>query len=319
MIEEEINKAIRSNDEVVSHAAFHGLLGKYRELKEETDRGEERLSGKERELREAARRENDLRGQLAHLEEIAEASKNSEAALYGRMREVEELSRKEDEKHRSLLNKLEAERASFHKERLAAIEELNKERQNFEDEKARYSRDSKEKLEANTSAFVGDILANLNEKEDRLSRISFWSAIFGGVVLIFGLASLIYLSFRSDILALGQLSWPQLAYFAAKGTVIASVIGVISRYAYVFSDKYQKEALRLADKVHAIKFGQLYVETYGAAADWDRVKDAFANWHGATELPEPAATAAELGKKDLSLAQVEAAKELLEAMKPNTT
>jgi hypothetical protein len=40
-----------------------------------------------------------------------------------------------------------------------------------------------------------------------------------------------------------------------------------------------REALKNADRRHAINFGKFYLESYGAAAEWSQVKEAFEHWN----------------------------------------
>lgn len=40
-----------------------------------------------------------------------------------------------------------------------------------------------------------------------------------------------------------------------------------------------REALKNADRRHAINFGKFYLESYGAAADWTQIKEAFEHWN----------------------------------------
>jgi hypothetical protein len=44
-----------------------------------------------------------------------------------------------------------------------------------------------------------------------------------------------------------------------------------------------REALKNADRRHAINFGKFYLESYGAAADWTQIKEAFEHWNIAGE------------------------------------
>jgi len=294
LLKEEINRALENPTKTIPWELFSELVGNLNEIEVEKNAieryAQQTSMTKKKELEEHRLREDQLTSQLNRLQNELAENQQREHERYEQQKKLESQARERENEQRAMIARLEHEREVFNRIRIEETEKLNKQKQEFEEERARYTQESKEKLEANTSAFVEGILIKLEEKENRMSRISFWAAIFGGAILIIGLMSLIYLSFRSDLLALGQMTWPQIVYFATKGAVIAGVIGVISRYSYVFSIHYQKEALRVADKSHAIKFGQLYVETYGAAADWDRVKDAFANWHGAAEVQEQAQT-----------------------------
>jgi hypothetical protein len=58
----------------------------------------------------------------------------------------------------------------------------------------------------------------------------------------------------------------------------------------LFSNSYVKEALKNADRRHAINYGKFYLESYGAAADWSQIKEAFEHWNidgsNATSKPD---------------------------------
>lgn len=314
-----INRALESEGQNVPREALNEAMNKIGEL-QANYQSLERYAAKRddqltKELEEKEKRNIRFEKSLEMLQAELDSKQQREQESYEQFKKIEARTREREHEQRQLLMALENERHAFNIERSEATENLNLQRQEFEEEKARYTQESKDKLEENTSEFVEEILSNLNNREIKLSRISFWSAIFGGVILIAGLLCLIYLSFRSDILAMGQMSWPQIVYFSAKGAVIAGVIGVISRYSYVFSTEYQKESLRVADKSHAIKFGQLYVETYGAAADWDRVKEAFSNWHGAAEKTEQRPLVHSKVEVEENSKQIKAALDLIKTIK----
>ena len=39
------------------------------------------------------------------------------------------------------------------------------------------------------------------------------------------------------------------------------------------------ESLKIGERAHAIRFGEFYLDTYGANAQWSEVKEAFAHWN----------------------------------------
>ena len=39
------------------------------------------------------------------------------------------------------------------------------------------------------------------------------------------------------------------------------------------------ESLKSGERLHAIKFGEFYLDAYGADAEWDQIKEAFENWN----------------------------------------
>lgn len=148
------------------------------------------------------------------------------------------------------------------------------------EEKKRYTEQYQEKLKTNSSEFVKTTVKDLNYKEKNLSKkASFWS-ILGAFVLSIGLISTIIVSFRDFGNINSVMSWPLLMFFTFKGVVILTVIGFFTRYDFVISGNYMQEALKVSNRIHAIKFGQFYIETYGATATWEEVKEVFATWSG---------------------------------------
>ncbi|GBQ65769.1 hypothetical protein AA103196_1216 [Ameyamaea chiangmaiensis NBRC 103196] len=69
-------------------------------------------------------------------------------------------------------------------------------------------------------------------------------------------------------------------FFSFKGLVVLTIVGFFTRYNFVHSGNYMQESLKIADRIHAIKFGQFYIETYGATATWEEVKEVFSSWNG---------------------------------------
>ncbi len=75
-----------------------------------------------------------------------------------------------------------------------------------------------------------------------------------------------------------------------KGAIFVGVAGVLARYSFVLSGRYLDESLAVSDVIHGVSFGQLYVQSYGAAAGWDQVKDAFSRWHDRPRIVAKQAT-----------------------------
>lgn len=66
---------------------------------------------------------------------------------------------------------------------------------------------------------------------------------------------------------------------AFKGVVGLALFAALSKYAYSLGNSYMREALKNGDRRHAINFGKFYLESYGAAADWGQIKEAFEHWN----------------------------------------
>lgn len=218
---------------------------------------------------------------------FAERERELTAAFSRRESELEKRMRAQDERSIRRERETLAKRAEFEamveareKELDAAKAALDDRVSMFELEIARYQAESQKKLQTNSKSFVSGMVADLSKREKVLSRISLAWSVLGGAILV--LATLLlgwatYISVKDASIAM---SWSLLTFFALKGAVLVGIAGFASRYAFLMAANYMTEGLRTADRVHAIKFGQFYVETYGVAASWEQVKETFSNWNG---------------------------------------
>lgn len=210
---------------------------------------------------------------------LSETFARREAELEARLRSQEERSRRKERDLFEIRSQFEAQAEARQKELDTAKAILDEKMAAFEIEVARYRTESQEKLQTNSKKFVGGMVLELREKETALSRISLAWSVLGGVILVLSVILLSWVTYLSVQHATAAMSWSLLTFYALKGSVLVAVAGVTSRYAFVMAANYMSEALRTADRVHAIKFGQFYVETYGAAATWEQVKETFSNWN----------------------------------------
>ncbi len=158
--------------------------------------------------------------------------------------------------------------------------ELDARLSDFEAERIRYTEESQNRLKTISTEYVSSIVLELNTDERKNYKISFWWSIAGGGALAFGFIIMSIVSLASIFQSNSDMSWPLLSFYAFKGAILLGIVGFLARYAFLQSGNYMSESLRTADRIHAIKFGQFFVKTYGAAADWTQVKEAFSNWNG---------------------------------------
>lgn len=146
-------------------------------------------------------------------------------------------------------------------------------------EKERYNEESRKKIERTSKDYVADALDTLDKKERQFHRISkFWSGI-GASALIGAIGFFVYLSLSSAVSLPSPITWEFLIFAVFKGLVAVALLAGLAKYSFLFSSSYMQEALKNADRRHAINFGKFYLESYGAAADWSQVKEAFEHWN----------------------------------------
>lgn len=157
--------------------------------------------------------------------------------------------------------------------------ELSDARKRMELEKARYSEESRQKIEIKSKDYVAAALDTLENKERQFQEKSkFWSSL-GAWSLIGGLSMFGYVTVMSFMTLPPNLSWEFIVFSAFKGLVGLALFAALAKYAYVLGTLYMREALKNGDRRHAINFGKFYLESYGAAADWSQIKDAFEHWN----------------------------------------
>ncbi|RFB86853.1 hypothetical protein B5K11_27630 [Rhizobium leguminosarum bv. trifolii] len=61
--------------------------------------------------------------------------------------------------------------------------------------------------------------------------------------------------------------------------VAIGFLGALAKYGYSLGKSFMSEALKSADRIHAIHFGQFYLKAYGSRLKPEEVREAFANWN----------------------------------------
>jgi hypothetical protein len=149
----------------------------------------------------------------------------------------------------------------------------------LQQEKERYNEESRKKIERTSKDYVADALDTLDKKERQFHLISkIWSGIGAGA-LVAGISFFIYVSLSSALSLPSQITWEFFAFTVFKGLVAVALLAGLAKYSFLFSSSYMQEALKNADRRHAINFGKFYLESYGAAAEWSQVKEAFEHWN----------------------------------------
>jgi hypothetical protein len=196
-------------------------------------------------------------------------------------REKKLLERQRDFESHLMIRQAETEALREHLQKEIANREAKLQQALIElqQEKERYTEESRKKIERTSKDYVVDALDILDKKERQFHRISkVWSGI-GAVALVSGMSFFVYVSISSAIVFPVQLSWEFITFAAFKGLIAVALLAGLAKYSFLFSNAYMQEALKNADRRHAINFGKFYLESYGAAADWSQIKEAFENWN----------------------------------------
>ncbi|MDH5232640.1 MAG: hypothetical protein OEY38_21485 [Gammaproteobacteria bacterium] len=161
--------------------------------------------------------------------------------------------------------------------------ELQMMRDELQKEKERYNEESRKKIEKTSRDYVSEALDLLGKKEAEFhSRSKTWGAI-GAWSIIGGLIFFAYVTVTSFSIIPNPVTWQFITFTMFKGLIVLALFAALAKYSLIFSNSYMREALKNADRRHAINFGKFYLESYGASADWEQIKEAFEHWNIAGE------------------------------------
>ncbi len=215
------------------------------------------------------RARNDLQSELES-RELVYAER--EEKFIKRQREYEKsIMRKQEEalNHREQLeNELEKRQSEFQQ----ALQQLKQ-------EKELLSEEARNNIKSKSSSYVEQALKDLSEKENKFYRSAqTWSRVGAGAIsiAIVFFCTITYLIFSAIP---NPITWEFIVFSVFKGLVVLAMFAALSKYAFVLGDSYMQESLKNADRQHAINFGKFYLESYGAAADWAQIKEAFEHWN----------------------------------------
>lgn len=173
----------------------------------------------------------------------------------------------------------EALRAHLQKEIADRESKLQQALVDLHQEKERYSEESRKKIERTSKDYVVDALDALDKKEKQFHFISkVWSGI-GAASLASGMAFFVFVTISSAFTLPSSITWEFITFSIFKGLIAVGLLAGLAKYSFLFSNSYMQEALKNADRRHAINFGKFYLESYGAAAEWSQVKEAFEHWN----------------------------------------
>lgn len=242
-------------------------LSRYREI---IEKQESELNAYRTRLKEEQHlREKELRKEI---EERERYFLEREKKLVERQKEFEEHFHRREMEAESLRNHLQNVISSREHELKKAFDDLAL-------EKERLTKESREKIEQTSQNYVEDALELLSSKESQFHTMSkIWSGV-GALCLVVGVIFFVIITFKYGSLDVDQVTWPFLIFSLFKGLITVGLLAAIAKYSYLFSSSYMHESLKNADRRHAINFGKFYLQSYGAAADWSEVKEAFEHWN----------------------------------------
>ncbi|POE22190.1 hypothetical protein BV923_12020 [Pectobacterium odoriferum] len=143
--------------------------------------------------------------------------------------------------------------------------------------------ETQKKVDANFSNYVKKATAILRAREKLLnnksilwSKISAMALIFAAIV---SAASLCWGYYEYSELEPSKITWLWATYGVMKGLLLIAILYTLAIYAHSLSKAYTHESLKLGDRSHAIKLGEVFLQIYGSRIEPEEFKNIFENWN----------------------------------------
>lgn len=222
-------------------------------------------------------KEEHLEREKALRKEISERNKlieERERDLFIRQKAIEQEFSKRFEEAEELRRTLQGELLRKESELQSLLIETER-------EKEKYQEESRKNLESKSKKFVSSALDLLERKEQKFHKIARNWSIAGATSIFFGICfAVLSMTNSADIYHMKSDSGiGYYIYTMFRGLIVVGLFGALARYAFVLSKSFMHESLKSGERLHAIKFGEFYIDTYGAGADWAQLKEAFEHWN----------------------------------------
>ena len=136
--------------------------------------------------------------------------------------------------------------------------------------------ETRQRIEKNAADYVGEAVASQKLAEARYRRLGMVWYAAGLVALV---AGLVFVALALIHVQPPAGDWTTFALMALRAVIVIVLLGACAKYAFALGRSFTVESLKSADRLHAISFGEFYLRVYGQEAEWQDLKEAFANWN----------------------------------------
>lgn len=140
--------------------------------------------------------------------------------------------------------------------------------------------DDKEKIESTYKSYLDAAIKDLNNREKSFKNIA-RNWYLGGLFLLlssFGCSIYIF-HFILNNYDIGRPNWQNYLIISVKGLIAVSVLLTSSKYCYSLGKSYMGESLKISDRKHAIRFGEVYLQIVDNKLDPSDLKEVFKDWN----------------------------------------
>lgn len=142
-------------------------------------------------------------------------------------------------------------------------------------------------LKEESADYISETIEDLKAREKAGRQLSSrwhfagYAALVLSVILVFILWLLAERSFLQS-----SLNTTRLIFDAIKGVTVVALLFGLARYSFLMAKTHQLEALKNADRLHAISFGRFYMRVFSTQISQSELKEVFQHWNtsGSSDL-----------------------------------
>jgi hypothetical protein len=136
--------------------------------------------------------------------------------------------------------------------------------------------EARQRIEHNAADYItGAVSAQKNAEK----RYRILGTVWYSVGLVALVAGLVFVGLALLRVNLPSGDWTTFCLVALRALIVIALLGACAKYAFALGRSFTIESLKCADRLHAISFGEFYLRAYGDRAEWQDLKEAFANWN----------------------------------------
>lgn len=175
-----------------------------------------------------------------------------------------------DENYEETINKIDSSISSFIGKK-EAVEEKETEKREF--------------IERKAADYINIATDALKTRETQNKNVAYICYIIGfialGLGVVFVVSGLKSVSETVDKISMNpNVFWITIVTLLLKSVIIIGLLLACSKYTFTLGKSFMHEALRNADRLHAISFGEFFIKAYGdKISSYNDINEIFQNWN----------------------------------------
>lgn len=146
---------------------------------------------------------------------------------------------------------------------------------NDKENRQKAAEEEREVFQTSLSRFIEKAMNRLQENERKNKRLAYLCYGSSGMFILIA----ILFSLHKAAIVFAMTEWQMAVTKTVSGTLTLALILALSRLLFVLGKSFMVEAIRNSDRIHAISFGEFFLNAYGNVATREEVRDVFGNWN----------------------------------------